>query len=60
MHKLSMRVIPGPSSVVPQKFSPTAYEAVREWIAGSKRVFIQEGERNSRARLPDQERNDKP
>jgi two-component system, LytTR family, response regulator len=47
MHKLSLRVIPGPSSVVPQKFSPppTIRKTVREWIAGSKRVFIQEGER---------------
>ena len=47
MHNLSKRIPAGPSSVVPQKFSPTPTirKPVRQWIAGSKHVFIQESER---------------
>ena len=47
MRSLSKRIIPGPFSVVPQTFSPTPtiMKPVREWIAGSKRVFIQDSER---------------
>jgi two-component system, LytTR family, response regulator len=47
MHKVSERITLGPPSVVPHKFSPAPKirAAAPGWIAGSKRVFIQEGER---------------
>jgi two-component system LytT family response regulator len=47
MRSLSKHLIPAPLSVVPQKVSPTPTirKPVREWIAGSKRVFIQDSKR---------------
>ena len=46
MHKVSQLSLRGPSSAVPQKCPPTPEikKPRPEWIAGSKRIFIQEGE----------------
>ena len=47
MRNLSKRIIPGPLSVVPQKVTstPAIRMPARKWIAGSKRVFIQDSKR---------------
>ena len=47
MHQLSKRFLPSASLAVLQKPSPTprSRKPRPEWIAGSKRIFIQEGER---------------
>jgi two-component system, LytTR family, response regulator len=46
MHKLPKRILPDPSSAGPQKVSPgpRIRKEGPEWIASSKRIFIQEGE----------------